>query len=68
MNYCVIDYYTGEVVLDGCDYETCVEWIMNQGETLSNGLILYRVWQETDGTVYDMGRVYKICHSDRFNL
>ena len=68
MNYCVIDIYTNEIVLDGHDLETCVDWVINQVEPLSDGKRIYRTWHEVDGTIYDIGsRVYKICHSDRYN-
>lgn len=59
--YKVLDYYTKEVVADGFENEKSAErFILNMLEPVSRGRRIYRVIQEPDGNVYDIGSLYKI--------
>lgn len=61
MEYCVVDYYNGEVLFTSSDDAACWRWaVRNCGEPLSDGRIMYRRWEDRkwgrDITVYDFGR------------
>lgn len=56
-HYTVYSAYNRMVQFDG-SYEECFDWIISQGEKLSDGSVIYRTWEMDGETYFDVGRVF----------